>query len=128
MRKSQIKMPTKAEILIKKSTALLYLSFVVAAIQAVRFGFRESDFLIEIIATFIFLELALLILTLIPGLKNKLTRIFLLVLILIELILFFLDQPIELNELLLVLILLIRIYVLILLFNTTASKFYAARN
>ena len=102
----------------------------VAAIQAYWFYLTnsESEYALEILITFFCFEIAILILTIIPGLKNKNTRNFLLGLTLIETVLFFLDAPIRPNELLMLLILLIRIYIVIGLFTKLAGQYYGIKN
>ena len=124
MRKSQIKMPTRAELLIKNSTILLLVSFGAAVVQAFWLGASTTVYPIAISSTFCFCEVALLILTLYPSLKNKQTRLFLTLLTTVEIVLFFLHKPIAINESLLMLIFLIRIYVLVGLYRKDANKFY----
>jgi len=128
MRKSQIKMPSKAEKIIKKSTVLFLGTVGVFLIQVLWLCSVETYYTPEIIWIFCSCEMVLLTLTLFPGLKNKRTRGFLAAITLIELILFLLDDPIQTSEVLFILIFLIRIYTLIQLFKTITSKFYLANS
>jgi len=127
MRKSQIKMPTKAEKIQKNSTQLLLGTVGVFIIQAVWLSSIKTNYSANEILIFCICEIALLILTFFPGLKKKHTRVFLLLAILVQSILFFLDKPIESSEVLFLLIFPIRFYILILLFNTASNKFYMAK-
>lgn len=124
MRKSQIKMPTRAEQLIKNSTILLLVSFVAAVVQAFWLAASTTVYPIVVSSIFCFCEVTLVILTLYPSLKNKQTRLFLTLITVVEIILFFLDKPIAINESLLMLVFLIRIYVLVGIYRKDANKFY----
>ena len=124
MRKSQIKMPTRAELQIKNSTILLLVSFGAAVVQAFWLASSTTVYPIVISSIFCFCEVVLVIVTLYPGLKNKQTRMFLTLITAMEIILFFLHKPIAINESLLILVFLIRIYVLVGLYRKDANKFY----
>jgi len=127
MRKRQNKMPTKAEKISKNSTLILLGTVSIFFIQAIWLSSIKTDYSVNEILIFCICEMSLLILTFFPGLKNKQTRFFLLLVILVQSILFFLDKPIESSEVLFLIIFPIRFYVLILLFNTASNKFYSAK-
>lgn len=113
---------------IKRGTVLIYITIFLAAGQSIFLHLVTTDYGHKIISTYFIIEILILGLTIFLGLKNKWTRTILIGLTICETVLFFQDVPISPDDLLMMIIWTIRIYVIVGLFSRTMNQYYKATN
>src|SRR5688572_19876553 len=113
---------------IKHGTILIYGTILLAAGQSILLHLRTTDYGHKIISTYFIIEILILGVTIILGLKNKWTRIILVVLTIWETILFFKETPIGPDDILMMMTWSIRVYVITGLFTGTMTQYYKADN
>jgi hypothetical protein len=109
---------------IKKWTIIIYLTIAIAAGQSILSEVGTTDNGHKILSTYFFIEITLLGLLLLVGLKNKWTRVLIGLLTFLETALFIADRPVSPDEMLMILIFGLRLYVLIGLFSKEANQYY----
>lgn len=107
---------------------MIYGTLLLALAQSILLHLGTTDYAHRIISTYFFTEILILGATVIAGLKNKWTRVILMVLTAFETILFFQDTPISPNEILMIIAWCIRVYVIAGLFIATMNQYYKTDN
>ena len=119
-------MAHRTQMTIKRANFLLCLTVGLAAGQSIFDELGTTDGGHQIFSAFFFIEVAILGLIIFSGLKNKWTRILLTLLTFTEMVLFFLDRPISPDELPMLLIFTIRVYVFVGFFKKKESQYYTS--
>lgn len=113
---------------IKRGTILLYGTVLLAAGQSIFLHLITTDYAHEIISTYFMIEILILGITIILGLRNKWARIMLVILTMWETILFFHDTPLSPDNIVMIVVWLIRAYVISGLFTRTMNQYYKGNN
>jgi len=102
-----------------RATNLILLTVVLAGLQSYLDHITTSDYAHSYISVYFYIEIALLTLTLLTGLRNKLSMTIYLIIFLIETVYFFIkERPYSPGDLLMMVVGLIRIYVYVWLTKT----------
>jgi hypothetical protein len=113
---------------IKSGTILLYGTILLAVGQSLLLHLGTTDYAHKIISTYFIIEILLLGVTVIGGLRNKWTRVILVVLTVVETVLFFQDTPISPDDTLMIVAWCVRVYVIAGLFTGTMNRHYRTDN
>jgi hypothetical protein len=113
---------------IKRGAILIYGTLLLAMGQSILLHLGTTDYGHRIISTYFVIEILILGVTVIGGLKNKWTRVILIALTAFETILFFQDTPISPDEILMIMAWCIRVYVIAGLFTRTMNQYYKMDN
>jgi hypothetical protein len=113
---------------IKRGTILIYGSLMLAAGQSILLHLGTTDYAHRIVSAYFVIEALILVVTVIAGLKNKWTRVVLVVLTALETILFFQDTPVSPDDILMIIVWCIRVYVIAGLFIGTMNQYYRTDN
>ncbi|MBT1701034.1 hypothetical protein KK083_29345 [Fulvivirgaceae bacterium PWU4] len=111
---------------IKQLTMICYLTVILAALQSIFEELMTTDFAHRIFSTYFFIEVAILVVLLGIGLKNEWTRVILALFTFWEVVLFIQEKPISPDEVLMIIIFALRVYVLVRLFSGAANRYYKA--
>jgi hypothetical protein len=117
-------MPDIPQKRIKRATIIIYLTFFLAAGQSIFEELGTTDGGHIILSFYFFIEVALAGFTFFLGLKNGLTRIVIGILTICECILFILDRPVSPDEILMIIIFGLRVFVLLGLFSREVNQYY----
>src|SRR5688572_26689159 len=104
---------------IRRGTILIYGTILLAVAQSFLLHLITTDYAHKIVSTYFIIEILILGVVVIWGLKNKWTRIIFVVLTVWETILFFQDTPISPDYILMIIAWSIRVYVIVGLFTGT---------
>ena len=107
---------------------MIYGTLLIAVGQSVLHNLGTTDYAHRIISTYFVIETLILGVIIIGGLKNKWTRVILVVLTALETILFFQDTPIRPDHVLMIIAWCIRVYVIAGLFTRTMNQYYKTDN
>lgn len=113
---------------IKRGTILIYVTLLLALGQSILLHLGTTDYAHRIVSTYFIIEILILGVTVIGGLKNKWTRVIFIALTTFETILFFQDTPISPDEILMIIVWCIRVYVIVGLFTGTMNQYYKTDN
>jgi hypothetical protein len=113
---------------IKRGTILIYVTILLAAGQSFILHLGTTDYGHKTVSTYFIIEILILGLVIILGLKNRWTRIVLIGMIICETVLFFQDTPISPDDLLMTIIWVLRVYVIVGLFSRMMNHFYKTTN
>jgi hypothetical membrane protein len=106
-----------------RATILTIVTVALSGVQSVLLHRGSTDFAHHFFSTYFFIELFILLLTLITGLNRKPFALLFLLAFIFEIILFFMNErPISPDLLLMLVVGAIRIYVLIWLFKRLSEK------
>ena len=112
---------------VRSGKSLIYATVLLAAGQSILLHLGTTDYGHKIISVYFVIEVLILGFTLFLGLKNRWTRMILVILTVWETILFFQD-PISPDNLLMIVIWILRVYVIVTLFGRTMNQYYKADN
>lgn len=113
---------------IKRGTILIYATLLLAVGQSILRHLGTTDHAHRINSIYFVVEILILGVTVIGGLKNKWTRVILIALTAFETILFFQDTPISPDEILMIITWCIRVYVIAGLFTGRMNQYYKTDN
>ena len=113
---------------IQRGTIIIYGTILLAVGQSIFLEIVTTDYGHKIISSYFIIETLILGLTIILGLKNKWTRIILGILTICEAGFFLIDKPVSPDELLMIIIFGLRVYVIAGLFNMTMNQYYRTDN
>lgn len=113
---------------IKQATVLIYITTLLAVIQSVYLHIITTDYAHIILSTHFIIEAVILAVTIFIGLRRKQSRFILGILTLTEVVLFYHERPVSPDELPMIIIFVIRVYVFILLFGKTVNQYYKSVN
>lgn len=118
-------MTDAGRIKIKQLAVICYLTIILAAVQSIFEELITTDGAHIIFSTYFFIEVAILAVLISAGLKNKWTRVILALLTFWEVV-FIQDRPFSPDEVLMIVIFGLRLYVLVRLFSGAANRYYKA--
>ena len=105
---------------------MIYITILLSAGQSILLHLGTTDYGHKIFSTYFIIEILILGLMLLLGLRNKWTRIVLVGLTTFETVLFFRDTPISPDEFLMMIAWCIRVYVIAGLFTGIMNQYYKA--
>ena len=111
---------------IRRGTILIYGSLLLAVGQSTQLHLGTTDYAHRIFSIYFISETLILGVTAIGGLRNKWTRVILVLLTALETILFFQDTPISPDYILMIIAWCIRVYVIAGLFTGAMNQYYKA--
>jgi hypothetical protein len=109
---------------IKRGTIIIYLTIFLAIGQSIFEELGTTDGGHRILSIYFFIEAVTLGLTLLVGLKNSWTRVIIGALTICEIVLFIQDRPVSPDEILMIVIFGLRVFVLVGLFSRELNQYY----
>ena len=102
----------------------MYVTVLLAIGQSVLSEIGTTDDGHTIVSAYFLIEALIIMLVMVPGFKNRWARVIIAVLTVCEMVLFIQDRPVSPDELLMIVIFALRVYVVVGLFRKPMSQYY----